>query len=60
LLQEKIKRLEPLNFDKIILFGSYAKGKPTLEDAKKFYNISQNIFDEVCTVLQINENDLKI
>ena len=40
--------------------GLLPYGKPTLEDAKKFYNTAQNIFDEVCTVLQINENDLKI
>jgi len=39
--------------------GLLPYGKPTLEDAKKFYDTAKNIFDEVCSIFQISENDLK-
>jgi len=40
--------------------GLLPYGKPTLEDARKFYEMAQKIFDEVCDVLEVSEDDLKL
>ena len=40
--QEIIKRLEPLNLDKIILFGSYANGKPHQDSDIDLYIVTKD------------------
>ena len=40
--QEIIKRLEPLNLDKIILFGSYAHGKPHQDSDIDLYVVTKD------------------
>ena len=35
--------------------GLLPYGKPSLEDAKEFYEFAQGIFDEVCEVLEIKK-----
>jgi len=40
-------------------FGLLPNGKPTLKDAKEFYDFVQEIFDKVCDILDINKDDLK-
>lgn len=39
--------------------GLLPHGKPTLEDAKEFYDFSLEIFNQVCTVLNIDANEVK-
>ena len=39
--------------------GLLPYGKPTLEDAKEFYDFAQKIFDEVCTLLNIPTPEIK-
>jgi HEPN domain-containing protein len=39
--------------------GLLPNGKPTLEEAKEFYEFAQNIFDRVCTQLNTNKEDIK-
>jgi predicted nucleotidyltransferase len=41
---EIIKRLEPLNLDKIILFGSYAYGTPTKDSDIDLYIVTNDDF----------------
>jgi len=39
-------------------FGLLPYGKPTLDDAKKFYETARSFFDEVCIVLDVSQNEL--
>jgi len=39
--------------------GLLPYGKPTLEDAKEFYEFAQSIFDAVCAILGIDKNELQ-
>ena len=39
--------------------GLLPYGKPTLEDAKEFYNFANNLFIEVCELLHVNKSKLK-
>ena len=39
--------------------GLLPHGKPTLEDAKEFYEFAQDIFNRVCTLLNIDLEDVK-
>ena len=39
--------------------GLLPYGKPTLEDAKEFYEFAQSIFDTVCAILGIDKNELQ-
>ena len=38
--------------------GLLPNGKPTLEEAKEFYEFAQNIFDKVCSQLNINKSEI--
>ena len=38
--------------------GLLPNGKPTLKEAKEFYDFANNIFNEVCDLLEITINDL--
>jgi len=38
--------------------GLLPYGKPTLEDAKAFYEFAQSVFDMICEFLQIDKNGL--
>ena len=38
--------------------GLLPYGKPTLEDAKEFYDFAKDIFNKVCILLDINKKDL--
>ena len=38
--------------------GLLPHGKPTLHDAKEFQEFAQNIFDEVCSALEVDTNEL--
>jgi len=38
--------------------GLLPNGKPTLEEAKEFYEFAQNIFDKVCCQLNINKSEI--
>jgi len=40
-------------------FGLLPNGKPTLEDTREFYEFAVDIFTEVCTILEIDTEDLK-
>jgi len=40
-------------------FGLLPNGKPTLEDAKEFSEFAMNIFDKVCILLEINQEEVK-
>ena len=40
-------------------FGLLPNGKPTLKDAKEFYEFAQEIFNQVCTILEIDPNEVK-
>jgi len=40
-------------------FGLLPDGKPTLEDAQEFYEFAQEIFDEVCILLNIDPKEVK-
>ena len=35
--------------------GLLPHGKPNLEDAREFYEFAEEIFDQVCTILKINQ-----
>ena len=37
-------------------FGLLPNGKPTLEDAKEFYEFALDIFERVCVLLKIDQN----
>jgi len=39
--------------------GLLPNGKPTLEDAKEFYEFALDIFNRVCKLLEINPEELK-
>jgi len=39
-------------------FGFLPSGKPTLLEAKEFYDFAQNIFNQVCKVLNVTNVDL--
>ena len=39
---EIIKRLEPLNLDKVILFGSYAYGTPNIDSDIDLYVVTKD------------------
>lgn len=39
-------------------FGLLPNGKPTLEDAKEFYEFALDIFYQVCELLQIDPKDV--
>ncbi|KIM13295.1 MAG: HEPN domain-containing protein [Sulfurovum sp. FS08-3] len=38
--------------------GLLPNGKPTLEEAKEFYEFAQNIFDKVCNQLNITKSEI--
>jgi HEPN domain-containing protein len=40
-------------------FGLLPHGKPSLEDAKEFYEFAQDIFNQVCTILNIDPEEVK-
>lgn len=40
-------------------FGLLPHGKPTLADAKEFYEFALNVFDRVCNLLEIKMEDIK-
>lgn len=40
-------------------FGLLPNGKPSLEDAKEFYEFALDIFNQVCTILNIDPEELK-
>ncbi len=40
-------------------FGLLPCGKPTLEDAKKFYDFANEFFSRVCKLLEINLEEIK-
>lgn len=40
-------------------FGLLPYGKPTLQDAKEFYEFAQDIFHQVCTILNIDPQEIK-
>lgn len=39
--------------------GLLPYGKPTMEDAKKFYNFTNKIFYQVCSLLEISMDEIK-
>jgi len=39
--------------------GLLPYGKPTLEDAKEFYEFAKSVFDRVCGILDIDKDELK-
>ncbi len=39
--------------------GLLPYGKPTLEDAKKFYEFANDIFNKVCKILDVERDSLK-
>lgn len=39
--------------------GLLPYGKPTLEDAREFYKFAQDIFNQICTVLNIDQEEVK-
>jgi len=39
-------------------FGLLPYGKPTLEDAKKFYEFANEIFDKVCEILGVDRSEI--
>jgi HEPN domain-containing protein len=38
--------------------GLLPYGKPTLEDAKKFYEFANEIFDRVCEILEVDRSEI--
>lgn len=40
-------------------FGILPYGKPTLTDAKRFYEFAMDIFDKVCRLLEINQEEVE-
>ncbi|MBD3796005.1 MAG: HEPN domain-containing protein, partial [Epsilonproteobacteria bacterium] len=38
--------------------GLLPNGKPTLEEAKEFYNFAQSIFDKVCEILEVDRSEI--
>jgi len=39
--------------------GLLPYGKPTLEDAKEFYEFANDIFEKVCQILEVDKDSLK-
>jgi len=39
-------------------FGLLPYGKPTLEDAKMFYEFANDVFDKVCNILDVDKQEL--
>ena len=39
--------------------GLLPYGKPTIEDAKKFYKFAKEIFEQACSLLQIDPEELR-
>ncbi len=39
--------------------GLLPNGKPTLQDAKEFYNFAKDIFNQVCKLLEITTKELQ-
>jgi len=39
--------------------GLLPNGKPTLEDAKEFYEFALDIFNRVCKLLNVDPEELK-
>jgi len=39
-------------------FGLLPNGKPTLKDAREFYDFAQEVFEKVCNLLNIRLSDL--
>ncbi len=39
--------------------GLLPYGKPTLEDAKEFYEFANDIFERVCQILEVDKDSLK-
>jgi len=40
-------------------FGLLPYGKPTLEDAKEFYEFALSVFEKVCEILKTDKEDLR-
>jgi len=38
--------------------GLLPQGKPTLQDAKEFYDFAQEVFERVCKLLDIETSEL--
>ena len=41
-------------------FGLLPNGKPTLEDAKEFYEFAMDIFNRVCRLLEITQEEVEV
>jgi HEPN domain-containing protein len=39
--------------------GLLPHGKPTLKDAKEFYDFAKDIFERICTLLDIDDEEIK-
>ncbi len=39
--------------------GLLPYGKPTTEDAQQFFDFTQNIFDEICTLLHLSVDEIR-
>jgi len=39
-------------------FGLLPDGKPSIEKAIEFYRFAQNIFDKICTILEIDKSEI--
>ena len=57
-----IKKIDSLYIDSRYPgdMGLLPYGKPTLEDAKEFYNFALEVFEEVCNILNIKLSEVKL
>ena len=39
-------------------FGLLPDGKPSLDDAKRFYDFAEELFDRVCNILNIDKAEI--
>jgi energy-converting hydrogenase A subunit M len=39
--------------------GLLPYGKPTIEDAKEFYEFAKDVFDRVCETLEIDKSEVE-
>lgn len=68
ILKNKFKKLDEIilyRLDQLYIESRYPgdmgllpNGKPTKEDAKKFYDFAIMVFNEACTLLEIDKNTL--
>jgi HEPN domain-containing protein len=70
-LYKQIEHIIKVDYDKLELInelyidsrypgdmGLLPNGKPTLDDAKEFYQFAQTIFDEVCEILNVDKKEV--